>query len=128
VSLLYCVSSVFCFCICAQSKLKRNVALLRQVKNLKRQNLSLRRTNRALQLQVSLDKEATDKLNDPILYCQLDSCAQPQHEDLSARNHCADFAANICAAETRIYCAVVTVLSNNTHDDSSQPYDCDLLK
>jgi len=57
----------------AQSKLKRNVALLRQVMSLKRQNLPLRKENRALQLQVSLDKEATDILNDPILCCQLDS-------------------------------------------------------
>jgi chromosome segregation ATPase len=67
----------------AQSKLKRNAALLRQVRSLKRQNLSLRKENRALRLQVRLDKEATDKLNDPILCCQLDSCEQPQHEDPS---------------------------------------------
>jgi hypothetical protein len=65
----------------AQLKLKRNGALLRQMKNLKRQILSLRRTNRALQLQVTLNKEATDKLDDPILCSQLDSHAQPLHED-----------------------------------------------
>ena len=37
----------------------------------------------ALQLQVSLDKEAMDKLNDPIICFHLDSCEQPQHGDLS---------------------------------------------
>jgi hypothetical protein len=47
----------------AQSKLKRNAALLRQVGNLKRQNLSLRKANRALRLQVKLNKEAKDRLN-----------------------------------------------------------------
>lgn len=47
----------------AQSKLKRNAALLRQVGNLKRQNLSLRKANKALRLQVKLDEEAKDKLN-----------------------------------------------------------------
>jgi hypothetical protein len=65
----------------AQLKLKINGALLRQMKNLKRQILSLRRTNRALQLQVTLNKEASDKLDDPILCSQLDSRAQPLHED-----------------------------------------------
>ena len=47
----------------AQSKLKRNATLLRQVGNLKRQNLSLRKENRALILQVKLNKEAKDRLN-----------------------------------------------------------------
>jgi hypothetical protein len=70
----------------AQTKLKRNVTLLRQVRSLKRQNLSLRRENRALRLQVSLDKESMDKLNDPILCCQLDSHMQPQHEDLCVKS------------------------------------------
>ena len=65
----------------AQLKLKRNEALLRQMKNLKRQILSLRRTNRALQLQVNLNKEATNKLYDPIHCIQLDSCTQSLHED-----------------------------------------------
>jgi hypothetical protein len=67
----------------AQSKLKRNAALLRHVRSLKRQNFSLRKANRALRLQVRLDKEAIDKLNDPILCYQMDSCEKPQHEDLS---------------------------------------------
>jgi hypothetical protein len=67
----------------AQSELKRNATLLRQVRSLKRQNLSLRRENMALRLQVILQKEATDKMNDPILLFQMDSCEQPKHEDLS---------------------------------------------
>jgi hypothetical protein len=62
-------------------KLKINEALLRQMKIVQRQILSLKRTNRALQLQVTLDKKDTEKLDDPILCNQLDSHAQPLHED-----------------------------------------------
>ena len=65
----------------AQSKLKRNADLLIQVRSLKRQNLSLRKENMTLRLQVRLDKESMEKLNDPRLCCQLDSRKQPQHED-----------------------------------------------
>jgi hypothetical protein len=112
----------------AQLKLKRNGALLRQMKNLKRQILSLRRTNRALQLQVTLNKEATDKLDDPILCSQLDSCAQPLHEDPPREITAQISQPTVAQQKARIYCAVVTVLSNNTHNDSSQPYDCDFPK
>jgi hypothetical protein len=47
----------------AQSKLKRNAVLLRQVKSLNKQNLSLRKTIRDLRLQGKLEKEDKDKLN-----------------------------------------------------------------
>jgi hypothetical protein len=39
----------------SQSKLKRNAVLLRQVKSLNKQNLSLRKTVRYLRLQVKLE-------------------------------------------------------------------------
>jgi peptidoglycan hydrolase CwlO-like protein len=47
----------------AQSKLKRNVVLLRQVKSLNKQNLSLRKTVRDLRLQAKLEAEDKDELN-----------------------------------------------------------------
>ena len=64
-----------------QLKLKRNGVVLRQMKNLKRKILLLRRKNRFLQVHVTLNKEAMDKLDDPALCNQLDSCTQPLHED-----------------------------------------------
>jgi hypothetical protein len=47
----------------AQFKLKKNACLSKQIQNLKRQNLSLRKTNKALRLQVKNDKEGKDRLN-----------------------------------------------------------------
>jgi hypothetical protein len=47
----------------AQSKLKRSALLSRQVHNLKRHNLSLRKTNRSLRLQVKIDEEGKGKLD-----------------------------------------------------------------
>jgi hypothetical protein len=43
--------------------LKRNASFFRQVGNLKIQNPSLRKENRALILQVKFDKEGKDRLN-----------------------------------------------------------------
>jgi hypothetical protein len=47
----------------AQSKLKRSALLSRQVQNLKRHNLSLRKTNRSLRLQVKIDEEGKGKMD-----------------------------------------------------------------
>jgi hypothetical protein len=47
----------------AQSKLKRNVVLLRHVKSLNKQNLSLRKTVRYLRLKAKLEEEDKDELN-----------------------------------------------------------------
>jgi hypothetical protein len=47
----------------AQSKLRRNALLFRQVRNLKRQNVSLRKENRSLKLRIKVDDEARGKLD-----------------------------------------------------------------
>ena len=47
----------------AQSKFIRNALLFRQVGNLKRQNLSLRKENRSLKLRVKIDDEFGGKLD-----------------------------------------------------------------
>ena len=47
----------------AQSKLKRNASLFRKVGNLNIPNMSLRKANKDLRLQVKLDEESNNKLN-----------------------------------------------------------------
>jgi hypothetical protein len=46
----------------AQSKLRRNALLFRQVGNLKRQNMSLRKENRSLKMRMKVEDEARGKL------------------------------------------------------------------
>ena len=47
----------------SQSKLRRNALLFRQVGNLKRQNLSLRKANRSLKQRMKVDDETMGKLD-----------------------------------------------------------------
>jgi hypothetical protein len=47
----------------AQSKLKRNTILLRQVKSLNNRNLSLRKTVRDLRLHAKLEAKYKEKIN-----------------------------------------------------------------
>jgi hypothetical protein len=47
----------------SQSKLKRNVILLRQVKSLKKRKLSLRKAVRDLRLQAKLEAKYKDEIN-----------------------------------------------------------------
>jgi hypothetical protein len=60
------ISNAYAVISNAQSKLRRNALLHRQVKNLKRHNLSLRKENRTLKLrmkQTEVDDEARGKLD-----------------------------------------------------------------
>jgi hypothetical protein len=111
----------------AQLKLKRNGALLRQMKNLKRKILSLRRTNKALQLQMTLNKEDTEKLDDPIICIQLDSSCNLCMKIHCAKSLCRFCSQQLCSKSQNILCRGDNVVQN-TCDDSSQPYGCNFSK